>query len=55
MPAKPKAKKSRPKKSSKAQSERFIAKAKELGVDETGADFQQLFERIVKPNKRPDR
>lgn len=48
--AKPKAKKSKPKRSTKAQSERFIEKARELGVDETGAKFERLFKTVV-PDK----
>ena len=35
-----------------AQKQRFIEKAKELGVDQTGKDFERLFSRIV-PAKTP--
>jgi hypothetical protein len=35
----------KPKKATKAQSERFVAR--ELGVSETGAAFQQLFTKLL--------
>jgi hypothetical protein len=31
-----------------AQKQRFIEKAKELGVDETGEEFERLFARVVR-------
>lgn len=42
----------------KAQSERFIETARELGVDETGKDFDLAIKRIIKKHtarngKRP--
>jgi len=43
---KPKAK-LKPKFTDKAQSERFIATARELGIEETGAKFDSAFQRIV--------
>ena len=42
-------KKRPPKKMTKAeQSERFIQTAWELGVDETGKEFERLFTRVVR-------
>lgn len=35
----------------KPQKQRFIDKAKELGVDETGKAFEVSFKKIVKPKK----
>ena len=32
----------------KPQRERFIEAARELGVDETGQEFEQLFDRVAK-------
>ena len=34
------------------QSERFIQAARELGVDETGKEFERAFQKIVVPHKR---
>jgi hypothetical protein len=39
--------KAKPKRATTAQSNRFIKKARELGVDETGAEFDRLFKRVV--------
>jgi hypothetical protein len=41
--------KPKPKFTDKAQSERFIETARQLGVEETGEGFDLAFERIVKP------
>jgi hypothetical protein len=49
---KPKAKPKPKPKAEKPQRERFIEAARELGVDETGAEFERLFAKIVPP-KRP--
>lgn len=39
----------------KEQRERFIEAARELGVDETGEEFERLFKKVVaKPAKRDD-
>ena len=48
MAEKPKAK------TNKEQSERFIKAARMLGVDETGAEFERLFDKVV-PSKRAPR
>lgn len=45
----PKGKKAKPKLSDKEQSERFIETARELGVDESGEEFEEAFRNIVKP------
>ena len=42
------------KKDQKAQSKRFVEKAKELGADESGEAFERALEEIVPP-KRPNR
>jgi hypothetical protein len=47
----PKKKKAKPKLTDKQQSERFKETARELGVDESGTEFDKAFERIVKPGK----
>ena len=39
------------KKDQKAQSKRFVEKAKELGADESGEAFEHAFKRIVPPNR----
>ena len=39
------------KKDQKDQSERFIEKAKELGVDESGEAFERALKKIVPPKK----
>lgn len=50
----PKKKKAKPKLSDKEQSERFKQTARELGVDESGAEFEQAFRRIMsKPSTAP--
>jgi hypothetical protein len=37
------------------QRERFIETARELGVDETGEEFERLFRKVVtRPTKRDD-
>jgi hypothetical protein len=33
------------------QSERFIKTARELGVDETGEEFERAFRKIVRPRR----
>lgn len=48
-PPKGKKAKPKPKLSDKEQSERFIEAARELGVDESGEEFQRAFDKIVKP------
>lgn len=60
MGAKPKAgggKKREPPdtKTEKSQSEQFIEAARELGVDETGQEFERLFEQVVRPVHRQKR
>jgi hypothetical protein len=52
MAEKRKAKKAKPKRSSKAQARRFVEKARELGVDETGAEFEAAFKKVVTPSRR---
>lgn len=47
----PKAVKAKPEKKEKSQRERFIEAAREVGVDETGKEFERLFERVM-PSKR---
>jgi hypothetical protein len=39
------------KKDEKSQSERFVEKAKELGADESGEEFERAFKKIVPPKK----
>jgi hypothetical protein len=46
--AKPKA---RPKE--KPQRERFIEAARAIGVDETGKEFERLFQRVAPPKRPP--
>jgi hypothetical protein len=47
---KPKAKsRAKPKFTDKAQSERFIATARKLGIEETGEVFERAFKKIVPP------
>lgn len=45
------AKKQKPqhRKDEKPQSERFLDAAREFGVDETGAEFERLFAKVVRP------
>ncbi|WP_156928567.1 hypothetical protein [Bradyrhizobium sp. th.b2] len=45
----PKKKKAKPKLTDKEQSERFKQAARELGVDETGEEFEKAFKKIVRP------
>ena len=46
--AAPKKQKPKPKLTDKEQSERFKQTARELGVDESGKIFEQVFTKIVK-------
>jgi hypothetical protein len=39
----------------KPQRERFIEAAREIGVDETGKEFDRLFTRVVPPKRRASR
>ena len=39
------------KKTDPAQSERFLEAARRAGVDETGKEFEQAFEQIIKPDR----
>lgn len=41
--------KPKPKRTDKAQYERFLAAARKLGVDETGESFERVFQKIVPP------
>ncbi|MGY4399381.1 hypothetical protein ACVIYL_000184 [Bradyrhizobium sp. USDA 3315] len=43
----PKKKKPKPKLSDKEQSERFKVTARELGVDETGEEFEAALDRLI--------
>jgi hypothetical protein len=36
----------------KPQRERFIEAARAIGVDESGKEFEQLFERVVAPKRQ---
>jgi hypothetical protein len=45
--------KPKPRRAGKEQSERFIKAAREIGVDESGKEFEQLFDRVVSPKHRP--
>ena len=45
----PKKAKPKPKLTDKEQSERFIETARELGVDESGEQFEKALRKIVKP------
>lgn len=52
--AKPKPKKQpKPKLRDKAQSERFIEAARELGIEETGDEFDRLFAKITHSGSPP--
>jgi hypothetical protein len=51
-PAKPKRKPPKPQAASKAQHKRFVEAAREAGADETGAEFERAFRKIV-PSKLP--
>jgi hypothetical protein len=50
-PGAPKKAKPKPKLTDKEQSERFKETARELGVDESGEEFERSFEKIVVSNK----
>lgn len=50
----PKKKKAKPKLSDKEQSERFKETARELGVDESGQQFDLAFDKIAKSKLRDD-
>lgn len=39
----------------KSQSERFIEKAKELGADESGKEFERALKKVVPPIKHKGR
>jgi hypothetical protein len=41
-------------KADEEQSERFIKAAREIGADESGKEFEQLFEKVIPP-RRPKR
>jgi hypothetical protein len=43
----PEKKKAKPKLSNKEQSERFKEVARELGVDESGVEFERTFKKII--------
>lgn len=45
--------KPKPKLSDKEQSERFMETARELGVDESGEEFEKAFEKITSPKADP--
>ncbi len=47
--------KAKPKPDDKAQSKRFIEKARELEADETGAAFERVLKKIVRPKGKPSR
>ena len=49
----PKKQKPKPKLSDKEQSERFMETARELGVDENGKAFEEVFGRITKQPAKP--
>lgn len=44
--------KARKKTPNKEQSERFIHTARELGVDESGVEFERLAKKIIAPSAR---
>jgi hypothetical protein len=48
----PKKKKAKPKLTDKEQSERFKEIACELGVDESGEEFERVFPKIVKSSPK---
>ncbi len=48
----PKPKEQKPPKNDKSQSERFKETARQIGVDETGKEFEKAFGRITPPKKR---
>lgn len=45
----PKKAKPKPKMTDREQSERFKETARELGVDESGKDFQRVLDKIIPP------
>jgi hypothetical protein len=49
---KPEKPKNKPQMTDKAQSERFLQTARELGCDESEEAFERVFEKIVPPKKR---
>lgn len=51
--AKPKRKGPKGTNTDKAQSARFIETARQLGVDESGSDFERAFVRIVPSKTKP--
>jgi hypothetical protein len=51
----PKKAKPKPQLSDKEQSERFKETARELGVDETGEEFDKALRRIIPSDGRPSR
>jgi hypothetical protein len=46
----PRKKPAKPRPNDKEQSERFKQTARELGVDETGAEFERAIEKIISPS-----
>lgn len=52
---KPPGKRTKPKESQEAQSERFIETAREIGVDESGDEFERAISKVAHPSlpKRP--
>lgn len=51
--SKPKARPDPKVKDERPQRERFVATARELGVDETGAEFDRALAKIIPPKRRP--
>lgn len=51
----PKKQRAAPKLTDKEQSERFKETARELGVDETGGDFEKAFTKLVRAKDRTDK
>lgn len=51
-PPKGKKAKPKPKLSDKEQSERFIEAARQLGLDETGEEFERDFEKIISSSRK---
>ncbi len=49
----PKKAKPKPNLSDKEQSERFIETARELGVDESGKEFERAFNKVVRASSPP--
>jgi hypothetical protein len=50
--AAPKKAKAKPKLDDKEQSERFKKTARQLGVDEGGEKFEEVFDKIVRPKHK---